>query len=91
MIDFGYVDDSAFQVNEFDNWWKAFYLGVTEELSYNMLTPFRKKVRISLYVNVDHAHDMVTTEVETWASGSTMIIQCSCLDKEEFSATAPLL
>ena len=40
--------------------WKEFYPDAVEELPYNMLKPRGKPVRIIIYVDADHAHDVVT-------------------------------
>ena len=50
VIDSGCRDNSAFQLNEFNNW-KEFHLDVAEELPDNMPTPFGKAVRIGCCVH----------------------------------------
>ena len=59
VIDSGYCDNSSFQTNEFDNW-REFYLDAVEQMPNNMPTPFGKKAWITVYVDADHAHDIVT-------------------------------
>jgi rRNA pseudouridine-1189 N-methylase Emg1 (Nep1/Mra1 family) len=59
IVDSSYHDHSVFKITNYDNW-KEFYPDAIEELPHNMPTPFRKKARIAVYVDVDHAHDTVT-------------------------------
>ena len=40
--------------------WKEQYPGATEELPKDMPTPKGKEVKITVYVDADHAHDLVT-------------------------------
>ena len=55
MVDAGYRDNSAFNINEFE-----FYPDAEKELSNNMPTPFGKATQITVYVNANHAHDTMT-------------------------------
>ena len=59
VVDSGYQDNSAFKINEYQNW-KEFYPDAEEELPDDMPTPFGKAVHITIYVDTDHAHDTVT-------------------------------
>ena len=59
VIDPSYWDNSKHQATEYENW-KEFYPDAEEQLPNNMLTPFGKKARITVYVDADHAHDIVT-------------------------------
>ena len=59
MVDSGYRDNSAFKINEYQNW-KEFYPDAEEELPDDMPTPFGKAAQITVYVDADHAHDTVT-------------------------------
>ena len=59
VVDSGYRDNSAFKINEYQNW-KEFYPDAEEELPDDMPTPFGKATRITVYVDADHAHDTVT-------------------------------
>jgi hypothetical protein len=59
VIDPGYRDNSKYQVAEYENW-KEFYPDAEEQLPDHMPTPYGRKVRIMVYVDADHAHDVVT-------------------------------
>jgi hypothetical protein len=47
------------EATEFENW-KEFYPDAEEQLPDNMPTPYGKKARITVYVDADHAHNVVT-------------------------------
>jgi hypothetical protein len=59
VIDPSYHDNSKCQTTEFENW-NEFYADDKEQLPENMPTPYGKKARITVYVDADHAHDVVT-------------------------------
>ena len=40
--------------------WKAMYPDAEEDIPYDMLDPLGKSVRLTVYVDADHAHDLVT-------------------------------
>jgi hypothetical protein len=48
-----------YEVKEHDNW-KEFYPDAEEELPYDMLKPKGKEMKITIWVDADHAHDQVT-------------------------------
>ena len=59
IIDSGYRNNSKHQTSEYENW-KEFYPDAEEQLPKNMPMPYGKKARITVYVDADHAHDVVT-------------------------------
>jgi hypothetical protein len=59
IINPAHRDNSNYQVNVYDNW-KEFYPDAAEQLPEHMPTPFERKARIAVYVDADHAHDIVT-------------------------------
>jgi hypothetical protein len=59
VVDASYRDHSNFVFRDYDTW-KEFYPDASEEMPDNMPEPYGKKVRISCYVDADHAHDTVT-------------------------------
>jgi hypothetical protein len=59
VIDSSYRDNSKFVMKHYKNW-KELYPDALEEMPDNMPEPYGKKVRISCYVDADHAHDTVT-------------------------------
>jgi hypothetical protein len=59
VIDPGYQDNSKHQATEYEDW-KEFFPDAEEQLPNNMLMPYGKKARITVYVDADHAHDVVT-------------------------------
>ena len=44
---------------DYDNW-KEFYPEAEEEIPYDMLKPKGKEIKITIWVDADHAHDQVT-------------------------------
>jgi hypothetical protein len=59
VIDASYRDNSKFVTKEYENW-KELCPDAEEEMPNDMPEPHGKKVRISCYVDADHAHDTVT-------------------------------
>jgi hypothetical protein len=59
VINPGYRDNSKHQLSKYENW-KEFYPDAEEQLPENMPTPYGRKARITVYVDADHAHDVVT-------------------------------
>jgi hypothetical protein len=59
IVDSSYRDHSKFVTKEYKNW-KELYPDAGEEMPDNMPEPYGKKVRISCYVDADHAHNTVT-------------------------------
>jgi hypothetical protein len=59
VIDSSYRDNSKFISKDHDGW-KEFYPDASEQMPDGMPVPFGKKVRITCYVDADHAHDTVT-------------------------------
>jgi hypothetical protein len=55
IIDPGFFDQKEHQSNDFDNWRDA-----EEEMPPDQLEPLGKKARITIFVDADHAHDVVT-------------------------------
>ena len=59
VINPSYRDNSKHPPTTFENW-KEFYPDAEEQLPDNMPTPYGKKARLTVYVDADHAHDVVT-------------------------------
>ena len=59
LIDPGFFDQKEHQSNDFDNW-REFYPDAEEELPSDQPTPLGTKARITIFVDADHAHDVVT-------------------------------
>jgi hypothetical protein len=59
IIDTNHRDWSSFPMDTSDNW-KDFYPDAAEEMPPNMPLPKGKGVRITCYVDADHAHDQLT-------------------------------
>ena len=61
MIDTNYPDHSGFKVTNSENW-KEFYPDVEEMMQTGKSVPRTKgpPIQITVYVDADHAHDMVT-------------------------------
>jgi hypothetical protein len=51
-------------VTEYENW-KEFYPNTEEQLPDHMPMPYGKKARITVYIDADHAHDVVTHQSVT--------------------------
>jgi hypothetical protein len=64
VVDSSYRDNSKFDSKDYDRW-KEFYPDASEDLPDNMPKPYGKKVRITCYVDADHAHDTVTRRLVT--------------------------
>jgi hypothetical protein len=58
-IDPGQFDHSVHQSEEYNSW-DEFYPDAQEEMPRDQPVPLRSKARISIFVDADHAHDMVT-------------------------------
>ena len=59
IFDTSYPDHSKYVVENHDNWGE-FYPNAKEEVPYDMPAPKGKSVRLTVYVDADHAHDLVT-------------------------------
>ena len=59
IYDVSYPDHAKFPVEDHPNW-TEFYPDAEEELPPNMPIPRGKPVRITVFVDADHAHDQVT-------------------------------
>jgi hypothetical protein len=59
IMDSSYRDNSKFDSKDYDSW-KEFYPDASEDMPDNMPKPYGKKVRITCYVDANHAHDTVT-------------------------------
>ena len=57
VINSNYHDNSAFQTTSFDNW-QEIYPDAEEAMPNDMPTPYGKTARITVYVDVIHAHDI---------------------------------
>ena len=58
IFDTSYPDHSGYKYETQD--WSVLYPDAEEELPYDMLEPKGKSVRMTVYVDADHAHDLVT-------------------------------
>ena len=95
MIDTNYPDHSAFNVTSSENW-KEFYPDVEEMVPTGENVPETKgpPIRITVYVDADHAHDMVTRRSVTgvllflnntpvkWLSKRQKTVETSTYDSE---------
>ena len=59
IIDPSYIDHSQFPVEDHENWCE-FYPDAEEEIPKDIPVAKGKGVRITVYVDADHAHDLVT-------------------------------
>jgi hypothetical protein len=59
LIDPGFFDQKEHQSNDFDNW-REFYPDAEEELPPDQPESLGKKARITIFVDADHAHDVMT-------------------------------
>jgi hypothetical protein len=59
MIDCGHFDHSKHIPDDYENW-KELYPDAEEELPPDQPEPLGMKARITIYVDADHAHDMVS-------------------------------
>jgi hypothetical protein len=59
IIDTTYPDHSIFPVEDHYNWME-FYPDAEEEIPNDLPAPKGSKVRMTVYVDADHAHDLVT-------------------------------
>ena len=59
LFDTSYADTSKY-VSEKHEGWSEFYPDCEEEIPHDMPTPKGKPVRLTVYVDADHAHDLVT-------------------------------
>jgi hypothetical protein len=59
IFDANYLDNPRFKVEDHENWGE-FYPDAEEELPPDMPKPMGKAARITVYVDADHAHDLVT-------------------------------
>jgi hypothetical protein len=59
IIDTSYPDHSMYHVEDHSNWME-FYPDASEEIPKDLLLEKGPRVRITVYVNAGHAHDLVT-------------------------------
>jgi hypothetical protein len=59
IIDTAYPDNSIYPVEDHPNW-KDFYADAEEEIPNDLPVSKGPKVRMTAYVDADHAHDLVT-------------------------------
>jgi hypothetical protein len=59
IIDTAYPDHSIYPVEDHTNWME-FYLDAEEEIPNDLPASKGPKVRMTVYVDADHAHDLVT-------------------------------
>ena len=61
IIDPKYPDHDQFDIQKYDQW-KEFYPDATEDIPHKDMipTPLGNKLRITVYKDADHAHDLVT-------------------------------
>ena len=60
IVDTTYPDHSIYPIEERPNW-KDFYPDTEEEILNNLPKSKGPKVRMTVYVDADHAHDLVTS------------------------------
>ena len=58
IIDPSCQDNSEHPATEYENW-KEFYPDAEEQLPDHMPTRYGRKARITVYIDADHAHDVV--------------------------------
>ena len=59
IMDNSYPDHSKYPTEEHGNW-KEFYPDAEEDVPHDSLNPKGKPVRMTVYVDADHAHDQIT-------------------------------
>jgi hypothetical protein len=59
LIDPGFFDQKEHQSNDFDNW-REFYPDAEEEFPPDQPESLGKKARITIFVDAEHAHNVVT-------------------------------
>ena len=59
IMDNSYPDHSQYPTEDHENW-KEFYPDAQEDIPHDALPPKGKPVRLTVYVDADHAHDQVT-------------------------------
>jgi hypothetical protein len=59
IIDTSYPDHSVYPVEDHSNWME-FYPDAGEEIPKNLLPVKGPRVRMTIYVDANHAHDLVT-------------------------------
>jgi hypothetical protein len=64
IVDTTYPDHSAYPVEDHTNWME-FYPDAEEEIPKDLPTSKGPKVRMTVYVDTDHAHDLVTRRLIT--------------------------
>jgi hypothetical protein len=58
IIDTSYPDYSVYPIEDHSNWMK-FYPGASEEIPKDLPPEKGPRVRMTVYVDADHAHDLV--------------------------------
>ena len=82
LFDTSYADTTRF-VSEKHEGWSEFYPFAEEDIPHDMPTPKGRSVRLTVYVDADHAHDLVTRRsvtgivamVNNWTSSLTVTVE----------------
>jgi hypothetical protein len=64
IIDTSYPDHFVYPVEDHSNWME-FYPDASEEIPKDLLPEKEPRVRMTVYVDADHAHDLVTRRFTT--------------------------
>jgi hypothetical protein len=64
IVDTTYPGHSIYPAEDHPNW-RDFYLDAEKEISYDLPMSKGSKVRMTVYVDADHAHDLVTRRSST--------------------------
>ena len=64
IIDVTYPDHSIYHIEDHYNW-KDFYPDAEEDIPNDLLMSKAPKVRMTVYLDADHAHDLVTRRTIT--------------------------
>jgi hypothetical protein len=59
IIDTSYPDHSVYPVEDHSNWME-FYPDASEDIPKDLPVEKRPRVKMTVYVDADHAHDLVT-------------------------------
>jgi hypothetical protein len=65
IIDTSYPDHSVYPVDDHSNWMEL-YPDAGEEIPKDLPAEKGPRVRMTIYVDADHAHDLVTRRTMTW-------------------------
>jgi hypothetical protein len=64
MIDTSYTDHSIYPIEDHSNWME-FYLNTSEEIPKDLPPEKGPRIKMTVYVDADHAHDLVTRKTIT--------------------------